>query len=935
MVEERILNTLQKIKNDQSLEVYFFNKLSEATSPLEWLVPLRDAGYFSPEKNPKRSTEPDSKGFYNIENWNAVGALANMAAKATEQRDEESIRIISEIIKGIISYREEGRRIENSRTDVKILRAIANLPIELVEPIHIEFIKESLQAENGLSLFSREIGTLILPKLIKENRADLLLQLLDVILERNQVPSTGESKSILEDYYLKEILDDYKSDISKLCGIDAADIAISKMNVILNANENSFHYIWIPTIEDHEQISFPDRYECQIVQFVRDMLISSPSDEVEKIVGDFISHKHIIFVRLACYLIDKKYDDLSKMFWSLKGNPLNISYTHEVFELIKNNCKKFTDKQIEVVIGWIESQDYSFYEKNPEDHNKTEKIIAYYKKEWLLALLESNNKQVADLYNRYNAINDAEIEHPGFHYWSSGARWVETVSPVDVDEFIQKPTDEIVDYINNYKEEEQKFTKDFVRVSLSSTISSMVSKRPEKFSSEIYAFNNVSLKYKYGILSGLLDAWNNNKSLDWEHLLEFCHEFLIKEAKYITKKNSSDDYYTWILGKIAELIMEGTKNDKHAFPVELLPIAETILLSLFEKSEDHCADNYKDLPTTILNSIKGKTYTAAINYSLRYARTNKKSDEAKWLESMRSFFTEHLQQKYEYDLEFYAVLGWHIPYLYYLDKFWVEQNFDSIFKSSNIKCWEASMVGYLDMNSTVYEQIYSLLSDGGHFERGIAHDFKDDHAREKLVQNIIIGYFAGWDNLDSDQSLIKKLILSRNYELLKKIPYFIWGLRDKVDDKKKTKIKRLWSELYDMVKSDIRSKKAKSLASDLSKWLVFLDEITDEDFNHLMLSAKYINEEWNSSFFIEYLDKHVASNPKKVGQIFLEIINNDVYPDFEREHVVSIVDTLFKKNESKISRIICNSYLKKGYNFLNEVFIKYTKDSKANYNDLN
>ena len=80
MSTDKIIKTLQIIKNDKSLEDHFFKKLAAASKPLEWLVPLRNAGYFDPAKNPRPKEAPNKKGYY-IPHWNILDAFDNMAAK--------------------------------------------------------------------------------------------------------------------------------------------------------------------------------------------------------------------------------------------------------------------------------------------------------------------------------------------------------------------------------------------------------------------------------------------------------------------------------------------------------------------------------------------------------------------------------------------------------------------------------------------------------------------------------------------------------------------------------------------------------------------------------------------------------------------------------------------------------------------------------------
>ena len=603
MSEDKITKILQLIKNDKSSEDHFFNKLAVSSKPLEWLVPLRNADYFAPENNPKPQEVSNKKGRYTVPHWNILDALVNMAVKNEEVPNAEVSRTLLKIVDAIINYRENGERINNYRTDWKLLETISRFPIEYIGKQHIQFIKEALQPSIGTSLLDHEIGKLFLPKLIRERAKELLIALLDVILHYSKLDKNHirESISVIDPYYLKEALDKNKKGISEICAIEAANVAITKIQEILKEDKSQFNYVWIPAIEDHEQTRFPDRYECQLVHFVRDMLEAANPKEVEPIAKDMLGSEHYIFKRLAYHLINHHYDALSYMLWSVPNNPLNSFTIHELYELFKAHCKNFDEAQINIILNWIKTKDFYLSDEVLGIAEKEEYIKAYYKKEWLLPLLDTGNVEVKRRYEAYNSINDATIEHPGFHYWSSGAGWVQDVSPIDEDEFKKKTNDEIATYINAYKEEDKTSWKEFNRINLASSIRKFVSNDPVRFSTYLTPFFSVSRKYQHELLRGFEEAWRNNKDFNWNELLLFMKK-LIEDGSFWSeeKKEGEYDYNRWIADTIANLIQEGTKDDKHAFSPDLLPIAEQIILLLLKNVKSDMSI-MNDLVTSVLN----------------------------------------------------------------------------------------------------------------------------------------------------------------------------------------------------------------------------------------------------------------------------------------------------------------------------------------------
>jgi hypothetical protein len=432
----------------------------------------------------------------------------------------------------------------------------------------------------------------------------------------------------------------------------------------------------------------------------------------------------------------------------------------------------------------------------------------------------------------------------------------------------------------------------------------------------------VPRKYQHEFLRGFEEAWRNNKGFDWNELLPFMKKLIEDGSIWSEEKKEGDyDYNRWIPDTIADLIQEGTKNDKHAFSPDLLPIAEQIILLLLKNVKSDMS-MMNDLVTSVLNSSKGKVFMAAINYSLRYARLYCRDKEARWVESIKSEFTERLNKTKEPGLEFSIVIGQYLPYLNYLDKQWVVSNFNRIFDLESEKHWEAAFIGYIVMTSTVYEEIYRLLRNNGHYEKGLSCSFGDEHAADKLVQNITIGYLAGWDDLADSDGLLRKLFVTDNTEYISELVTFMWTFRDRDDEELRRKIKPLWKAIIEKVAPNLEKDEYRIIASNLGKWLSLVDTIDDDVYEWLQISVETIEENWSSDFFIEYLRKHVIKTPTMVGNLYLKMLNAGTYPDYKKEDIVAIVQTLYDLKEKETADRICNIYHSKGFELLRETFEK-------------
>jgi hypothetical protein len=722
------------------------------------------------------------------------------------------------------------------------------------------------------------------------------------------------SIKIMNEYWLNEALKKYKQKIAKLCGIDAARIAIGKIKKILEEDISQFNNTWIPTIEDRPQTSFPDRYECQLVRFVRDMFKFSEPQKIKEEIGKLLKEEHPIFKRIAIHIINYHYKDLNELFWQWEGNPLeDESLKHELYELFKNNCSIFTKEQIYKVLNWIESKNY-YIPEEIKDKDQVNKILAYQKKEWLSALLETKNADILSSYEKYNKINPVQLDHPGFISWRETTRGYE--SPVAKDEFLTKTNEEIAEYFRSTKEQ-------IDAEGLSYSFKDCVLENPEKFTNNIKPFLNVPRIYQHTLLWGLGEAWRSKKYINWQVVFDFIFK-LIASEDFWNEEYKGYNYRNWIISQIADLIEEGTKDDNHAFSPELLPVAENILLMLVEKTISDLPD-MNDLVTSVLNSTKGKIFSAMVNYSLRYARLYKRENEERWAENIKKEFTNRLNREIESSLEFSVILGEYLPKIYWLDKNWVIDNINKIFPIDNDIHWKSAFTGYLFYSSSIYKDIYFLLRHNGHYAKAIKSEFSDSHIKARLVQHICIGYLEDWENLEDEESLIFQLIENKNINQLLEIVDFFWLQRDELTDNIKSKVKPLWKKLYEIGKQNEESQEYKKLFSNLSKWLSLIDEIDDEIYVWLKLSAKYVNRDFESTFFIEYLIEHASKTPAKVGEIYLEMLQAGIYPYYEQEQIQNIVCSLYENKEKEIADKICNLYGEKGYLFLKDIYKKYNK----------
>ncbi len=552
------------------------------------------------------------------------------------------------------------------------------------------------------------------------------------------------------------------------------------------------------------------------------------------------------------------------------------------------------------------------------------KILAYRKKAWLISLLDSQNPMILEAYDNYDKIDPKKIEHPGFVSWTSSMTG--SISPINKAQLNNMTIKEIIEFLINFKPETgwAKPSND----GLSNVLQSYVAENPERISEELETFLILKLVYQHSILHGFLQAHNKHMDFNWNKLLNFIYKIIDSESFWSEKYGeTNNDYRKWIISLIADLINNGTKNDDFAFDPKLLPLSESILLKLYNHS-DYELFYSLNLVTSVLNSTLGRIFSAMINYSLRVARLSQNTAD-RWNPTIMTLFNELLHNERKPTIEFYVVLGEFLPNLLFLDEAWVIKNINLIFPRNHEEQWKATFNGYLFYFSKIYKDIYYLLRKNQHYEKAIYTDFGDEQINNALVQHICVAYLEKWENINNPASLISKLLTNKDVKQFSEIVHFYWVMERNLTDDDKSKILILWDSLFKYINElkDITDEH-KGILSDLSKWIIFIDKIDSKSFKWLLLSAKYVKLNYNTSYLVENLVRHSDITPDKVADIYLFMLNENIYPDYDQKHIINTIQCLYDQGFKENANKICNLYGSNGYDFLRACYLKNNKISK-------
>ena len=560
----------------------------------------------------------------------------------------------------------------------------------------------------------------------------------------------------------------------------------------------------------------------------------------------------------------------------------------------------------------------------------TSRVVVERRRKWLSLLLETGNEKVTAAYQKYDQFHKANVAaiNKGNAATMPKSGAIGPVRPVSTKELSAMSNVEIAAYLEGYKEEDIGMLVLEGR-GLANTLTECVAANPQRFMNNLLPFQDVRNLYQSSLLQGCLDAWRNKKDFNWAALLEFIHQILLSKQFWTEQYNDGFNYRNWVLSGAADLIAEGTRDDTYAFDAQLLPLAEEILLILVDKAQQSVS-TLDNLPTDVLNSDRGRVFSAMVDYALRFARTNESEyTDCRWPYLIRADFTKRLDRSVEPSLEFSYTLGFHLPYLLYLDKEWVHLNINRIFPQSDEDHWQAAFSGYL-LHPGVREEFHSLLKAHGHYRKALSTHFADTEVLDGLVRHICTGWIEGSESLDDKTSLIYQLIHSGSPNILSAVVYFFSRRADNLSDKVKAKVIPAWRALFEVLSQHPNEVAYQNVLVSLSEWLGLIDKIDAEVLTWVKASISKIGKVPNYgltlSRFIKSLQKHAPKAPETMGEIYLEIPQCVMWDlQVEADDIKETIRILYNEGHKDIADKVCNRFGKAGVDFLRSVYEEYRR----------
>lgn len=907
--KEKIDTAIQLIANNIMTQDYFWQNISSKDPKGEFLEALNEKGYFKPALIPIPKEDPIGSGKYYVSHWRALDYLNSIAISV--DAFSPKMKLIEKIIGRIINETHTvkidfGKR--NRLADWRLSELILNLPINKISDKHLKFIREiSLQTENFM--VSHDFKDFFIKRLLPSQNDKLLLKFLAILFStiENEKGSLN-TVTLVDKHTIQELAKALPNHLNQNQIILVSNYIIEKIKKHYKSNAYKFFTLAINTVEENKQNLITDKYEYSLVRLLRDLLMLLPNNSIKPFINKLTSAKVQILKRILFHTINIKYSQLKNVLWKWEGNPLNEpECKHELYELLKSNNSKFSNKEANILLTWITGAKYPKYKGiNRKD---IARYNAVFQREWLSAIETDDfvaKEKVKKFLDEIQPLAPTNREHPGYYsYFSSSSG----IAPPSISSPIWKQENVV---ISNFVLDSNNWG-DYNQDSIISELQNAIKENPRYRSASLSAFDVLQLKYKVEILYAFFDCTKKTIDIDVVEVIGFV-ERAINSNEF---KESKTKEQNWFLATFSWFLREVFKNDAFLISAKLLMEIENILLKIIKNTKSDLELRNNDFVLDVINSLKGKLYEAFIELNLRNARQTNISVENKWMEASFKYLNEIITEETR-EAELQYLFGAYLPNFLFLNKGWVKEKFDQLFPLSDEKNWNYAFSSYLYFTGQVYVTAYNLFRDNKHLDFALTYYKEKENITDRLIQQICVMYNEGVERLDDSNSLINKIILSKNSIQINYLISFYLYLPHKSKE-----ILPLWEKLLSIAESlDLLQKS--ELYKQLLFWIEAVPEINDTIKLWLQKSIDNLNEKVDYRFFNVLLSRFDEA-PENVGQLYEYLIKSDKENQFMNDRIIKLVEGLYLKGFTDLANSISLQSMAKSNFTLKTIYDKYSK----------
>ena len=781
------------IKNDEKLEVYFYEKNTNSN----WLNLLNSNDEFL-------TLEENSDELYLI-NLRKVGFLS----KVVEIYPEEVLKIFGRV------------EVENPIIRGELLKTL--LKVESSKSVQLTWlVLKYLSISKELDVYcTNQVATELVVKFaddyVNESFA-IAEKLLEVVPDKGKHDNLSEMQA----YYYKEFLLKTYSTLWKKDAFRSFKILFKKGdNYFSEIKEQKGYDLSLFLASDNfkniDEIEkghlFGNKIELILLASLRDIgkeVLSKQPEKTDRLFGLIEKSDFKIFKHLKIYLLRfaRGEDQKERIKKTLSDNEFfdESSFYNEYILLIKNKIDELDDTDIQQILKMLNSKmeeasllTQEWVKKNPGSKDfDVKKHKAGRLAKWLYPVRELNVFSKMYEENKSESGLEEEKLKP-----EPRRPLVESVdgcegSVISFDEMIKlepEATFEELRKPENWKYAGGRWGQDKEGDAISKVFEKVVEQRVDDYV-VIEPDRILELKpiFVNGYVNGLVNACSKNEEKIKKHWLKILKLGL---CLYDTKGN--DNEYEWTFRNILSFLGDTleAKEPKDELINKYFDELWTFIETLCKYSEKDVKENDYDPHQGSINCVQGQAFELAIRFSL-VCRNIAEEKYEKELSSKLIGVLDYLLGNVKLN-KIRCILGVWFPQIHLLANEWVENNIDDIFNEKDYADWNVVWGSYLNW-SRAYKDTFAYLAKTGKYDFAIENIHKEDKYKRSnvpaqgLIEHLMIAFFNEWINADSP--LLEKFYSNATVAMKGKAADFLSGgfkaLKEEPNEGIVSRLKEFW-----------------------------------------------------------------------------------------------------------------------------------------------
>jgi hypothetical protein len=203
------------------------------------------------------------------------------------------------------------------------------------------------------------------------------------------------------------------------------------------------------------------------------------------------------------------------------------------------------------------------------------------------------------------------------------------------------------------------------------------------------------------------------------------------------------------------------------------------------------------------------------------------------------------------------------------------------------------------------------LKKNGDFLKALDDENIGKSTIESVLKNAAIFYITAHENIADPESLISTILERKKYDELRYIIWYIWALHNRNIQNIQDRVLALWSRLLNIINFD--SIDGKKLASQLGRWVSFIDNIDANTKKLLLQIAPYSEVDYDSHDLLKGLARISDSQPIEAQEVWLKMLDaySSPYPPDAIKQILSNLINMGAEGERMAIKIV-DSYLRYG-----------------------